>query len=456
MKLEKLTLANFRGFDQIDIEFASDLTLLAGVNGVGKSGVLTALRSALSVALPRFTVSGEPPLSLSERDIKLGKSSLSLSVALRLDLARVIVDIRRAAQLPSDRAESLIGRRDELRFATRQTKKGSAEEKGINDEIRRIDFQLEVPSDAPTVLIAPHDVTMEPDALAAVAKSDSRQPLAVFYSTARFLSRLPPVLPKTRSTDPATAYDKALSQLEVSLNDFANWYRVLSSEAPVETRDRLLQQLDRAVGDLLPGVSGLTLHDGRPPGFSVNKGGDALFLDQLSDGERGLLALVFDLTRRLATANPLVANPIAEGAALVLIDEIEMHLHPQWQRDVMKRLPATFKHCQFVITTHSPQVIGEVEARCVRLLSLLDGKVRVETPATALGADSNWILNVLMGTNEMDDEIERELDGVSLLIADRKLEEARERLLDLRVRFGNPDRIQALASLLERVDRLGR
>src|SRR5687768_10982654 len=174
MKLEKLTLAHFRGFDQIDIEFASDLTVLAGVNGVGKSGVLTAIRSALSVALPRFTVTGESPLSLSERDIKLGKSGLSTSVALRLGFARVIVDVTRAAQLPNERAESLIKRRDELRFATRQTRKGSTEEKEITDEIRRLDSQLEDPSDITTVLIAPDDANTAPSDLAAIAKSDSR------------------------------------------------------------------------------------------------------------------------------------------------------------------------------------------------------------------------------------------------------------------------------------------
>ena len=73
-------------------------------------------------------------------------------------------------------------------------------------------------------------------------------------------------------------------------------------------------------------------------GFMVDKRGQRFYLHQLSDGERGLLALVFDLTRRLAIANPDSNNPIAEGVALVLIDEIELHLHPKWQRDVLQRL----------------------------------------------------------------------------------------------------------------------
>jgi predicted ATP-dependent endonuclease of OLD family len=132
MKLEKLSLANFRGFDQIDVDFAHDITVIAGVNGVGKSGVLKALTSAMSLALPKFTVSKEPSIGLSDTDVQSGKPGLGMSVTLSLDAAMVIVDLTRAAPLAADKAESLIKRRDDLRFATRETKKGSREEQDIN------------------------------------------------------------------------------------------------------------------------------------------------------------------------------------------------------------------------------------------------------------------------------------------------------------------------------------
>src|SRR5690606_16645134 len=160
----------------------------------------------------------------------------------------------------------------------------------------------------------------------------------------------------------------------------ANWYRVVMAEVAAAERDRLFLQLEQAIKTFLPEVSNLKLHEGRPPRFSVMKSGRMLFLEQLSDGERGLLALVFDLTRRLAIANPDSANPISEGVALVLIDEIELHLHPKWQRDVLQRLRGIFKACQFVVTTHSPLVLGEVPARCVRFLEFVDGKVGVTVP----------------------------------------------------------------------------
>jgi hypothetical protein len=73
----------------------------------------------------------------------------------------------------------------------------------------------------------------------------------------------------------------------------------------------------------------------------------------LSDGERGMLVLVLDLTRRLAQANPSVADPAGETGAVVLIDEIDLHLHPKWQRQIVNNLRSAFPRCQFIATTHS-------------------------------------------------------------------------------------------------------
>lgn len=455
MKLRKLTLANFRGFDQIDLDFAEDVTVIAGVNGVGKSGVLKALANALSVALPKFTVSRESPISLDDTDVQLSKPGLSMSVTLSLDAATVIVDLTHAAPLPAEKAGSLLKRRDDLRFATRETKKGSKEERDINDEIRLIESQLDQVLDIATVRILPKDAAAERDELVASLKGGSNQPLAVFYTTSRFLSRLPPVLPRTKKVDAATAYDKSLSQLEVSLNDFANWYRIVASGVGA-TKGRLFQQLEQAIETFLPEVRDLVLHDGRPPQFSVIKGGQTLFLEQLSDGERGLLALVFDLTRRLAIANPDSDNPISEGVALVLIDEVELHLHPSWQRRVLRLLQKTFTRCQFVVSTHSPQVIGQVRPEKLLLLHHGEsGKVVTTNASQSFGMDSGWILQNIMGVTARDYETEQKLSAIYQGIDDGRLEEARSLAEELRAEIGDfPDLQEALA-LLDRFAILG-
>ncbi|MBW4028877.1 MAG: AAA family ATPase [Acidobacteria bacterium] len=439
MKLKKLALANYRGFDQLDLNFADDVTVIAGVNGVGKSGVLKALTCALSLGLPKVTVSRESPLGLSDTDIQSGKLGLSISVTLDLDTAKVTTDLTHAAPLAADKVETLTKRRDDLRFATRQTKKGSKEEQDINDEIRLIELQLDQASDISTVRILPDDAAIDADELVATLKGRRQQPLAVFYTTSRFLSQLPPALPKPRKLDATIAYDKALNQLKVSLNDFANWYRVVTSEFAAATKERLFQQLEQAIKAFLPGVSDLALHDVRPPRFSVKKGKQPLFLEQLSDGERGLLALVFDLTRRLAIANPDSDNPIAEGVALVLIDEIELHLHPKWQRDVLRCLRNTFKACQFVVTTHSPLVLGEVPARCVRFLEFADGKVGVTVPTEAYGMDANRILQEFMGAPVRNRQVDDTLKELFSLIDQERFDDARSLIATLKHKLGEDE-----------------
>ena len=101
----------------------------------------------------------------------------------------------------------------------------------------------------------------------------------------------------------------------------------------------------------------------------INQGKIELDVGQLSDGERGMLALVLDLARRLSQANPSLDDPLSEGHALVLIDELDLHLHPKWQRQIVHKLTKTFPRCQFIATTHSPQVIGEVPHERIQIIS---------------------------------------------------------------------------------------
>jgi predicted ATP-binding protein involved in virulence len=188
----------------------------------------------------------------------------------------------------------------------------------------------------------------------------------------------------------------------------------------------------------------------------VKKNGDTYFLEQLSDGERGLLALVFDLTRRLAIANPESDNPIAEGVALVLIDEIELHLHPKWQRQVVRKLQEVFKNCQFVITTHSPQIIGQIKAEKLRLLSHDEsGKVVLNSVAQTFGMDSSWVLQNIMGVPSRDYETEQKLSKVYDEIDAGDYKTARIQAEKLRSEIGDfPDLQEALA-LLDRFEMLG-
>lgn len=456
MILERLSLANYRGFEQIDIDFEKDVTLIAGVNGVGKSALLSAIVKCASRALPKITPSRENALTTVITDVKADKKLLSISAQFKISKADVYVDISRSIEVSTKEAKELTKRLEMLRFAIRQTSKGSREQRLIENDIKIIESKLAPVAELPTVRILYANPDHSQAEMIEGIRRTSTLPLAVFYSTSRFLSRLPTKLPKTKNVEIATAYGNALEQLEISLNDFANWYRYQLEGKSMELTKRIFQQLNSAITTFLPDVSDLQLHDDHFPRFSVQKNGDRFFVEQLSDGERGLLALVLDLTRRLASANPDSDNPIIEGVALVLIDEIELHLHPKWQRQVIRRLQEVFKKCQFVITTHSPQVIGQIKAKKLRLLSLDEsGKVVLQPVSQAFGMDSSWILQNIMGVPARDYETEQKLSKVYDAIDADDYKEARRQAEKLRSEIGDfPDLQEALA-MLDRFEMLG-
>ncbi len=81
-----------------------------------------------------------------------------------------------------------------------------------------------------------------------------------------------------------------------------------------------------------------------------------LRIEQLSEGYKIVIAMVADLAARMAEANPAMPNPL-EATGIVLIDEVDLHLHPRWQRTILKELTGVFRNVQFVVSTHSPIIV---------------------------------------------------------------------------------------------------
>src|SRR5262249_23173118 len=152
---------------------------------------------------------------------------------------------------------------------------------------------------------------------------------------------------------------------DVNFRDFFEWFRFREdfeneqrSRGTPAYEDRPLKAARDAIERVVPGISRLRVQ--RIPYRGVaTKNGTEDEIDQLSDGDRAVVAMVGDLAYRLTIANRDLPDPL-QGEALVLIDEIEQHLHPGWQRIVVKSLRSAFPNCQFIITTHSPQVLSEV------------------------------------------------------------------------------------------------
>ncbi|MCZ2338060.1 MAG: AAA family ATPase, partial [Chitinophagales bacterium] len=169
-----------------------------------------------------------------------------------------------------------------------------------------------------------------------------------------------------------------------------------------------LDFVNDAIETLVPEVRNLEVdRSSGKPRLLVENFGNKVNITQLSQGQKMLVALTGDLARRLVTLNPLSANPL-HGHGIVVIDEIELHLHPKWQQEILIGLQATFPNLQFIVTTHSPQVLSTVDNKCIRQMSLDDsGQPTVITPTfQTKGVTSADILARIMETNSVPEKLE--------------------------------------------------
>jgi predicted ATP-binding protein involved in virulence len=123
-----------------------------------------------------------------------------------------------------------------------------------------------------------------------------------------------------------------------------------------------------------------------------------LAVSQMSDGVRGVVSLVADLAFRCMRLNsPMGEDAILETKGIVLIDEVDQHLHPGWQQRILQSIRKAFPNIQFIVTTHSPEVLTTVESRQIRILQ--DGKCFAAPPG-ALGAESHRLLHDVLGLKD--------------------------------------------------------
>ena len=165
--------------------------------------------------------------------------------------------------------------------------------------------------------------------------------------------------------------------------------------------------------------------------------GRILPLTLLSDGQRGLMALAADIAWRAVQLNLAWGREAPKKVeGVVLIDEIDLHLHPRWQRSAVRNLITAFPRLQFVITTHSPQVLGEAQPEWVRVLREDGG---VDTVAHVYGKDSNSVLRDVMGAEARAPEVQEKILALGRLLAERRIEEAEVALRALEDTLGADD-----------------
>ena len=414
MIVTHLKLANLRAIEAADFHFQPGFNLLVGVNGVGKTTVLDALRVCLSAVTRQVNQLRTRVESFTLDDIRSGAEALTVECNVRFDERNYTYLLHRPRET-----------------SVPQEKKVGMPREQVHDTPERAEFLGEAP--APVS-----------------GEELGGRPLAVLFSTNRAVPSERAPGKSVASGGIASAFANSFANRELRLGEFAAWIRVqetLRKERPASAR--ALTVLGEAVARFLPGYSDLRVAGENGQQLWINRGSIPVPARQLSDGERGTLALVLDLTRRLAQANPGLTDPAAEAGAVVLIDEIDLHLHPKWQRQIIHKLRAAFPLCQFIATTHSPQVIGEVEHERIQIIA--DGQIY--SPTHSYGVDSSRVLEELMDADPRTKEVGDLLSEVSRAIGKQQFECARDLLAQIVDKLGEDDpevtRIRTLLDFVE-------
>lgn len=384
MRIKRLQLVNLRAFEQAEFEFMPSMNLLVGVNGVGKTTVLDSLRICLSKILLDISNSRGSEIHFVDEDIRVQSDFMMVNCTFELqdNDFTFFIHKNRESNVPlisnNFREQTLI----------------TPDKEGYNPNIYNSLGTL---------------------------KKGSSEPFGLFFSTRRSLVSGAIASNKKAAGGQAGAYAAALVSRELRLAEIAHWMRAqeeLGDERPLGLKH--LSVLQKAAEHFMPECKNLRAETSPKPRLIVEKAGTTLDLRQLSDGERGMFALVLDLAKRLSQANPKLDDPVRDGSAIVLIDEIDLHLHPKWQRTVIKNLIETFPNCQFIATTHSPQIIASVKPEQVLLLT----NSGIFRPNQTRGIDSNWILSNLMEAEERPIESSSAIKEIELLIREGEFSDA--------------------------------
>lgn len=393
MKINRLVLDNFRMHQHLDISFEKDITVIVGDNGEGKTSVLDAISQLLGRLLTRLPgVVGTSTRDSDLRIVENGKLAPGTRIWTDID---VETELQALQSTEADLASRFVVSRSRLRDKATSTK---------------LQFLREcpIPSDGPDsstpglkALDQFADALVEADA----EGNDYQMPLIAYYGTGRAVFETP-----LRRRNFRTKFAR-FDSLNGALNSTANFKRVFEWFHAKETEESFTHRKNRSFDYVDPELavvrraieSFFTEFKNprtilRPLRFVVDKKESpkkivTFDLNQLSDGYRTTLAMIADLASRMVEANPpgTLKDPL-KTEAIVLIDEVDLHLHPRWQQSILLDLKKVFPNTQFIVTTHSAQVLTTVDARSIRKLIPKGKTTKVITPGFSLGARSAQLM----------------------------------------------------------------
>lgn len=403
MKIKQLSLTHYRRFSDFCIDFDAQVTVLVARNGAGKSSILDALATALGLFLTRLP--GVSGISPRDTDFQV-KPDGSKPAYMRI------------------RCESANGvkwDRTEKRDKSVKTKKQIPPALGHSDLHKYVDQFIDANNEG----------------------RDYQLPVFIHYGTGRAVFAVPQ---RKRGFKKAfsrfDSFDGALES-RANFKRFVEYFYFLEDRENREQKARNtfafelpeLHAIRQAISRLMPEFA--NPRSAHPAGlmvdWTVGSVVKQLRIEQLSDGYRTTLAMLMDIAARMAEANPASSDPLAtEG--VILIDEVDLHLHPGWQQRILPDLMRAFPNVQFIVTTHSPQVVSTVKPESLRVIDWDGEQAKLVPVDFSLGAESQQMLTEVLGVQPRSPvEIVQQLQEYQQLVADNQW--TSPRALELRRRL---------------------
>lgn len=361
MKLQRLLLHNFRCFRHLAIDFNDDLTVIVAENGAGKTAVLDAIAIGFGRYLTKLP--GIAGISIRDGDVRIERDERSAHFMMIGWKAKTRDDapIEWAAGRRNMASRRILRTSLELDGEYQETlKKGM---KQIDDFTNQL---VEAEASGQAYLL----------------------PVIAYYGTNRAIRE--EVQRRRGFRKQFSRFEALAGALEPDsrFRSAFEWFNAMEDQERREKEARRdfdyrlpeLQAVRTAIVRMLGHEFSNPRTEIRPLRFVIDRAvgnGDVrtLRITQLSDGYRVVLGLVMDLARRMTQANSrfiadgnLIMNPL-DLPAIALIDEVDLHLHPSWQQRILTDLMRTFRNTQFIVTTHSPQVLSTVRRENIRVLS---------------------------------------------------------------------------------------
>ena len=420
MKLAKIDITYFRCFESLTVRLHPDINIIVGANGSGKSSIL----DAIAIALYEIVAANGGG----------GKSQRKMQGAA-LQTTDIFIDPSKSYGTSWDEnidSYAIIGRKSFVQIRAMASDYYYIDDnslKPVLDEESVLEWTEHIAYRSPTSFSYDTSTSERVSELhryithlwQEISKSPQAMiplPVVAYYRATRRMGGMPE-LGDIFKLD--LARDKAfVSALDAAANFTAmcQWFYLrenaeLRANVNVQNSDSKEFADLRAVRQALKlTIEGLerVYFDGSPPRLMVEiREFDgtlrAFELAQLSDGYRNLLALVLDFARRLAQANPNWPNPL-EAPGILLIDEIELHLHPRWQQKVIPALRAAFPSTQLIISTHSPAVLTTVRREHIKLLGADHQFEQIPDDVGTYGADNSRVLAEVFGADSRPGNIE--------------------------------------------------